>query len=71
MLAAGLIEDGTYDKLLEERYAGWTAPDAQAMLSGKKSLEQIASDTEQRAMNPQPRSGQQERLENLLARNLF
>ena len=71
LLAAGLIEDGTYDKLLEERYAGWAAPEAQAMLSGKKSLDEIASETEQKAINPQPRSGRQERFENLLARKLF
>jgi xylose isomerase len=71
LLAAKLIEDGEYDKLVAERYAGWKTPEAQAMLSGKLSLDQIASETESKGINPQPRSGRQERIENLLARKLF
>lgn len=71
LLAATLIEDGEYDQLLADRYAGWQGDGAQAILSGKKNLEQIAVETEASAINPQPRSGRQERLENLLARKLF
>jgi xylose isomerase len=71
LLAAKLIEDGEYDGIVTERYAGWKTPDAQAMLSGKKSLEEIAADSEAKAIDPKPRSGRQERIENLLARKLF
>jgi xylose isomerase len=66
--AAAIIEDGTYDKIVEDRYAGWNDREAKAMLSGKRSLEQIAARVEKQNINPQPRSGQQEFLENLINR---
>jgi xylose isomerase len=66
--AAALIEDGTYDKTKAARYAGWQDREAKAMLSGKRSLEQIAARVEKQNINPQPKSGQQEYLENLVNR---
>ena len=69
--AAALIEDGQYDSILAERYAGWHTPDAQAMLTGKLSLDQIAAKAEQDAIWPEPRSGKQEQIENLLARKIY
>lgn len=69
--AAKLIEDGELSALIEARYKGWSSPEAQAMLKGERSLEQIAADTEKRNLNPQPRSGKQEQIENLIARSLF
>jgi xylose isomerase len=66
--AAALIEDGTYDKAIEARYAGWQTPEAQAMLNGQRSLADIAARVERDNINPQPRSGQQEYLENLVSR---
>ncbi|MEO7223669.1 MAG: xylose isomerase [Devosia sp.] len=66
--AAAMIEDGTYDRVVEERYAGWNDKEAKAMLSGKRSLEQIAARVEKQNLNPQPKSGQQEYLENLINR---
>ncbi|MHB1111002.1 MAG: xylose isomerase, partial [Devosia sp.] len=66
--AAAIIEDGTYDRIIDERYAGWQEKEAQAMLSGKRSLEQIAKRVEKENLNPQPCSGQQEYLENLINR---
>lgn len=66
--AAAILEDGTYEKVIDARYAGWQEREAKAMLSGKRSLEQIASRVEKQNVNPQPRSGQQEYLENLINR---
>ena len=66
--AAGLIADGTYDKFLADRYAGWQDKEAKAMLTGKRSLEQIAARVEKQNINPEPRSGRQEYLENLVNR---
>ena len=66
--AAALIEDGTFDAALDERYAGWKTAEGKAMLSGKRSLEQIAARVEKQNINPQPRSGRQEYLENLVNR---
>ncbi|HEX4297719.1 MAG TPA: xylose isomerase [Devosia sp.] len=65
--AAAMISDGTYDKVLADRYAGWSAPDGQAMLKSQ-SLADIAARVEQDNINPQPRSGQQEYLENVVNR---
>jgi xylose isomerase len=66
--AAAMIEDGTYDKALDERYAGWKEKGAAAMLNGERSLDQIAAWVEAENINPQPRSGRQEYLENLVNR---
>ena len=66
--AAAIIEDGSYDKFLEDRYAGWNDPEAQAMLKGERTLEDIAKRVEEENIDPKPRSGRQEYLENLINR---
>jgi xylose isomerase len=71
LTAAKLIEDGKYDALLTDRYAGWQKPEAQAMLSGKMTLDEITAKAEKDAINPQPRSGKQEQIENLLMRSIY
>jgi len=69
--AAALIEDGQYDALLAERYASWKTPEAEAMLDGKVSLEEIAAKAEKDTIQPKPRSGKQEQIENLLSRQIY
>jgi len=66
--AAAMIEDGTFDKAQDARYAGWNEKGAAAMLKGERTLEQIAQWVEAENINPQPKSGQQEYLENLVNR---
>jgi xylose isomerase len=61
--AAALLEDGSLEALRKTRYAGWETEAAQAML--KSDLASICTDVLARDVNPQPRSGKQERLENL------
>jgi xylose isomerase len=68
--AAALIEAGKLDRIVADRYAGWKSPEAAAMLSGSIPLDQIAAKTEAAGINPQPRSGRQEMIENLLLRAL-
>ena len=63
-----MIEDGTFDKAQEDRYAGWKSKDGKAILDGKVTLEDLAARVEKENLNPQPRSGQQEYLENLVNR---
>jgi len=65
--AAAMIEDGTYDRVVEARYAGWATPAAQKMLASE-SLADIAARVDADNINPQPKSGQQEYLENLVNR---
>ena len=66
--AAALIADGEFDRLLDERYAGWNQKGAAAMLKGERTLEQISDWVLAENINPQPRSGRQEYLENLVNR---
>jgi xylose isomerase len=66
--AAAIIEDGTLGGFVKDRYAGWKKPHNKAMLAGKESLAQIAARVDKQNINPQPNSGQQERLENLINR---
>jgi xylose isomerase len=66
--AAAMIEDGTFDKTQDERYAGWKGKDGKAILDGKVSLADLADRVAKDNVNPQPRSGQQEYLENLVNR---
>ena len=66
--AAAILEEGKLNGMIDERYAGWSMPKNKAMLAGKESLDKIAARVEKNNINPQPRSGQQERLENLINR---
>lgn len=66
--AAALLEDGGLDAALTERYAGWDTPEAQAMLGPDLDLAAIADWVERDGIDPQPRSGRQEILENLVNR---
>ncbi|MDQ2633085.1 MAG: xylose isomerase, partial [Pseudomonadota bacterium] len=66
--AARMIEDKALSGPLEERYAGWKSAEAKAMLSGKRSLEDIAERVVKKAIEPQPKSGRQEYLENIVNR---
>lgn len=66
--AAKMLEDGVLEAMRNERYAGWEQDGAQAMLAGKRSLDEIAQWVESADINPAPRSGRQELLENIVNR---
>ena len=68
--AAKMIEDGKFDAFLAERYAGWSDPKAQAMLSPDATLEGVAARVAAEGLDPKPRSGRQEWVENLVNRYL-
>ena len=61
--AAYLFEDGLLENARAARYAGWNVPQSKAMLDG--SLEDAAALVTAMNLDPQPRSGRQERLENI------
>jgi xylose isomerase len=67
LASAALIEDGTFDRFVEDRYAGWKAGIGAEIMAGKLSLAEIA-DRAANAQAPQPRSGRQEYLETLVNR---
>ncbi len=62
LAAAAMIEDGGLERAVAERYAGWDEAEAQAML--ESDLATIAARVEADGLDPQPRSGRQEILEN-------
>ena len=64
--AAEMLEDGKLEAARTARYAGWQQPEARALLTG--DLDSIAADVLARGIDPQPRSGKQEKLENLVNR---
>ncbi len=66
--AAAMIEDGSLGQFVKDRYAGWQQPEGEAMLKGVYDLDQIAAKVEAKGLNPRPRSGKQEYLENLVNR---
>ena len=65
--AARMVEDGALTKPLDDRYAGWSGDFGKKLATGL-SLEQIASEVETKGINPQPKSGRQEYLENVVNR---
>jgi xylose isomerase len=67
--AARIIEDGRLDCLLDDRYAGWNGAFGQKVQ--QLDLAGIADLAASSAIDPQPLSGAQERLENLVNRLIF
>ncbi|MBX3598063.1 MAG: xylose isomerase [Rhizobiaceae bacterium] len=66
--AARMIEDNALSGPLAERYAGWNSAEGKAMLSGKRTLEEVAERVFKEGIEPEPRSGRQEYLENVVNR---
>jgi xylose isomerase len=66
--AAALIEGGKLDAVVADRYAGWQTAAAQAMLAPGSSLESIADAAVAAGIDPKPRSGRQEYVENIVSR---
>lgn len=64
--AAAMIADGGLETALKDRYAGWETPPAQAMLAS--DLASISERVLAENLNPAPRSGRQEILENYVNR---
>jgi xylose isomerase len=67
LCAAALYESGELERVVAERYAGWDGALGQRILAGA-SLDELAALAAQQGLDPQPRSGRQEGLENLVNR---
>jgi xylose isomerase len=67
--AVSLIEEGTMDKFVADRYAGWKSGFGADALAGRLGLAELADIAVNRALAPQPKSGRQEFLENLVNRH--
>jgi len=65
--AAAMLEDGGLEEARAARYAGWDSAEAQAYLASA-TLEELEAAVRAGPINPEPRSGRQERLENYVNR---
>jgi xylose isomerase len=65
LAAAGMMERGEIQRLRESRYAGWSGDLGKSILSRDALLELIAGRVATGEIDPTPRSGRQELLENL------
>ena len=66
--AVAMIEEGTLPGFVDERYRGWSGGEAQKMLSGGYTLSDIEGYVRESNVNPEPVSGRQEYLENVVNR---
>jgi xylose isomerase len=71
LVAAALIEDGTLERLQAERYAGWTGELGRSILRGGADMEHVATSVLSGDIDPQPVSGRQELLENVVNRAIW
>jgi xylose isomerase len=71
LVAADMIEAGTVDAMREERYAGWGEALGSEILGGAMSLEALADRVASDGIDPKPRSGRQELLENVVNRHIW
>lgn len=68
LAAEALMADGTLDRAVAERYAGWEGELGRSIRAGGLGLPDLERIVLERRLSPQPRSGGQERLENLVRR---
>jgi xylose isomerase len=66
--AAAMIEGGELESLVTDRYAGWNSDAGKALLSASSNLEAISDAAVAAKIDPQPRSGRQEHVENIVSR---
>jgi xylose isomerase len=67
--AAAIIEEGTLDRFVVDRYAGWASDFGRAIMTGEFDLAQAADHAVRVNSDPKPQSGRQEYLENLVNRH--
>jgi xylose isomerase len=68
LTAEAMLADGRLQRFVDERYAGWDAALGREILAGRQSLEDLAGHVLANDIEPHPRSGRQEMLENLVSR---
>jgi xylose isomerase len=68
LIADKMLADGKLQALVDARYKGWNEGMGRDIMSGKLTLAQIADLVDKQGINPKPRSGRQEMLENLVSR---
>jgi xylose isomerase len=70
LVAAQIIEEGRLAAFVEQRYAGWDGALGREILAGEHDLRSLSKRVRDGSLDPQPVSGRQEWLENLVNRYL-
>jgi xylose isomerase len=70
LIADKMLSDGKLQGFIDERYAGWNEQLGKDILAGKLSLADLSDKALAGKLDPKPRSGRQEMLENLVNRYL-
>jgi len=70
LVAARMLEDGRLKALVDGRYDGWNGALGRRILDGGASMKELSEHVLSHDVNPRPRSGRQEMLENLVNRYL-
>jgi xylose isomerase len=71
LVAADLVESGELARLREARYAGWSDALGSAILGGELTLPELERRAIDDGIDPRPRSGGQERLENVVNQGIW
>jgi xylose isomerase len=66
--ASEMLDGGVLTTPLDARYRGWADPEGRAILTGQRSLADLADRALASGVDPQPRSGRQEYLESVINR---
>ncbi|WP_432463983.1 xylose isomerase [Agarivorans sp. QJM3NY_33] len=69
--AASLLESQELNKIVAERYAGWSGDLGKAIMTGDYSLESLAKQALSDNIQPTHVSGRQEQLENIINKHIF
>jgi xylose isomerase len=70
LAAEKMVNDGKFEAFTRQRYAGWERDLGQKILAGKASLADLSKHVLDTNLEPRPKSGHQEFLENLANRYL-
>jgi xylose isomerase len=68
LMAERMIEDGKLAGFVNDRYAGWNSGLGADILAGRTSLADLAKIARDHQLKPEPKSGRQEYLENVVNR---
>ena len=70
LAAASLVEAGELARFRHERYAGWDGPLGARILDGSHTLVDLRDRVDEGGIDPSPRSGRQELLEQIVNRHI-
>lgn len=70
LAAASLVESGDLDRFRRKRYAGWDGPLGARILDGSHTLADLRRRVTEDGLDPTPRSGRQELLEQVVNRHI-